>query len=321
MIFDPVLSVMSPLWAAINTVSRKLALPRAHRFDVPVISIGNIVAGGVGKTEIAAYLAEKLVARGKRVVVASRGYGSEWERRGGVAFDAKTAEAQTFPDESLVVLRKARGAMVAVGADRTGVLKRHWNELRPDVILLDDGFQHFRIARDLDVLVHDFNVRWPILRDFPNQFENAAVRIALSDIPKSELKQNPWVRAKYELSSIVNPTDERKPWPQRALVFCGIGNPKRLRDALVAKGVAVEGLRLFRDHKRYTQEDVRALIQWRKGSGGLPLLTTLKDYVKVQRFIPADGFEPHWIEINLKFLEGEDLLWKAVDGVLAVRTS
>src|SRR5438874_11163340 len=121
MIWAPLASAASPLWALTNTVARLAMSGSARRLPAPVISVGNVVAGGVGKTELAALIAARLVSRGHRVVVACRGYGSKWEHSGGIARDAETGLSLGFPDEALVILKKAPGAAVAVGADRKAV--------------------------------------------------------------------------------------------------------------------------------------------------------------------------------------------------------
>ncbi|MBI2604722.1 MAG: tetraacyldisaccharide 4'-kinase [Deltaproteobacteria bacterium] len=306
-----VYSSLSPVWAITNWAARKLLSARAVKLPAPVISVGNIVAGGVGKTEISAAIAARLVAKGKRVAVASRGYGSAWSRGGGVAADLETARALKFPDEAMVILKKARGAAVSVGADRVAVLKKHWEELRPDVVILDDGFQHFRIRRDLDILVHDFSVKWPLLRDMPSYFSRVGVRVALSEVPRM-WRKIPWVRARYHIHGKL---------PSEAMVFCGIGNPSRFTKLLVNAGVNVQGARFFRDHCEYAASDARKLLEWRRRNGDrLPLLTTLKDYVKLWPLLESQGgvagFEPMAVEIGLEFLENEDLLWKAVDATV-----
>lgn len=314
--FEPLLSSVSPFWALTNTVARGLFSGNARRLPKPVISIGNIVAGGVGKTELAAAIAARLIAEGKRVVVASRGYGSTWEKTGGVVSEADAAASLRYPDEAMVILRKAPGVTVAVGANRFDVLTRYWEELRPDVVLLDDGFQHFKLARDLDILVHDFSVKWPILREWPGTLDRVRVRVALSDVPK-QWSRRPWVRARYRLTGTIDGAGKRAALPREALAFCGLGNPTRFRKALTAAGVQLSGFRVFGDHHSYSEHDVRELLKWRARQGpGLPLLTTLKDYVKLAPYTESQGgvggFDPNWVELALDFVENEKLLWDAI---------
>lgn len=331
---DPLPSLLfSPPWAVTNAIARCVLLRSAHRLPCPVISVGNIVAGGVGKTEIAAAIAARLLAQGKRVVVASRGYGSEWERVGGVASEYEQAAALRFPDEALVLLLRAPGVAVAVGANRLAVLMRHWEELTPDVVILDDGYQHFKLARDLDVLVHDFTVRWPILRELPIVFERVPVRIALSNIPqdkKRAIGRTPWVRGAYVLEAAVGARSKEQALPREALAFCGLGNGDRFRRALIAEGVHVTGFRAFRDHMRYGESEARGLLRWQAEQNAatgrqLPLLTTLKDYVKLSPYVESQGgisgFEPLWTRLRLEFLENENVLWQAVEGVFKESTA
>ncbi|MBI3544187.1 MAG: tetraacyldisaccharide 4'-kinase [Deltaproteobacteria bacterium] len=319
--FEPVFSAMSPLWAITNSVARVLLRPGAKRLPCPVVSVGNIVAGGVGKTELVAALAARLVKQGRRVTVASRGYGSRWEREGAVAFDVETAVSHRFPDEAIVLLKKAPGVAVCVGADRHGALTRHWEELHPDVVLLDDGYQHFALARDLDVLVHDFELRWPVLREFPGALSRARVRVALSDVPK-QWRGLPWVRARYRLTGAVDAASRRHELPGEAHAFCGIGNPARFRKSLVAAGTRVTAFKTFRDHAPYSIAQARELARW---AAGKPLLTTLKDYVKLAPFAESQGgvagFEPRWVELSLELIENEQLLWSALDEALQKKPS
>lgn len=315
--FEPVLSCASPLWALTNAAARILLAPCAKRLSKPVISIGNIVAGGVGKTELTCMIAAKLVGQGKRVVVASRGYGSRWAGTGAIAHDTETALSLRFPDEAIVTLKKVPGVAVAVGADRYAVLTRHWEELRPDVIVLDDGFQHFALKRELDIVVHDFSVRWPILRELPGMLNRAGIRVALSDVPQPWSEQAPWVRARYKLAGTIDASGRRGALPPEALVFCGIGNPERFRRSLVAAGVKVVGFRKFRDHAEYGEREARELARWAQSArSGLPVLTTLKDYVKLGPYIASQGgvsgFEPMWVEISIEVIDNEHMLWSCL---------
>lgn len=313
---------MSPLWAVTNTLVRSLTKTRRTQFGVPVISVGNIVAGGVGKTEIAAAIAAHFIARSKRVVIASRGYGSRWEKLGGVAFDYDSALALGFPDESIVILKKVPGVAVAVGADRVSVLKKHWEELNPDLIILDDGFQHFKIARGLDVLVHDFSVRWPILRDLPIVLKKARMRISFSEIPKQWQptgNQTPWIKVRYELFGVHDAAGKVQSLPKQAIAFCGLGNPKRFKRSLEHAGVQLKAFRTFSDHAVYDRNDIDDLVRWIRdqGGNGITVLTTLKDFVKLSRFVESQGgvagFEPMWVGVQIKFLENEKLFWNTLE--------
>ncbi|MEW6057120.1 MAG: tetraacyldisaccharide 4'-kinase [Bdellovibrionota bacterium] len=318
-------SGLSPLWALTNSFARVLSKSRAERLPRPVISVGNIVAGGVGKTEIIRALASRFVEQGRRVVVASRGYGSPWEKTGGVSHDFASGQAHHFPDEANLLLKRIPGISVVVGAKRSAILKRFWEEIDPDIVLLDDGFQHFGLARDLDVLVHDFSIRWPVLRDFPIHLDKARLRVSFSEVPerwKIHRKGcSPWVRAQYRVNGIVDAFDKKMPLPPSALVFCGLGNPHRFREGLKQVKVEVKDFRSFSDHQNYTREDIKKLVQWKKGSTDAALLTSLKDYVKLYPFIESQGgvpgFEPCWVDSSVVFLENEEYFWNTVTQALS----
>lgn len=324
--FAPLLSGVSPLWALTNTVARFFLKSSAKRLPCKVISVGNIVAGGVGKTEIAGVIAARLIARGKRVVVASRGYGSKWQSEGAIALDLENARSLAFPDEALLLLQKVPGLAVAVGAKRHAVLTRNWEELRPDVVILDDGLQHFEIARDLDVLVHDFSVRWPVLRELPRMLVRAPVRVALSEVPERWRSggTTPWIRARYDLKGMVDAHGRQSALPSDAIAFCGLGNPQRFKRALTQAGVRLNGFKTFADHARYGLSEAKDLARWQQ-EAKLPMLTTLKDYVKLSALIGSQGgvagFEPAWVQVKVEFLENESVLWGAIDEALAIGPS
>jgi len=150
------LSRLSPFWALVNGLARPLLSRNAWRAPCPVISVGNVVAGGAGKTEVAAWLAHRASGKGMRPVIVMRGYGRPALSAEGV-WSASAAEARSrgFPDEALVHLLRNPGVPVVVGAQRSEVLQRFWNDLKPTLIILDDGFQHFAMARDREIMVNN----------------------------------------------------------------------------------------------------------------------------------------------------------------------
>lgn len=311
-------AIVSPFWSITNAIARKILAKKAHRFDVPVISIGNVVAGGVGKTEVVIKIAQTLSAQGKRVVVASRGYGSEWSKKGGIAQSFQEASEKKFPDEALVALSKVGALSMAVGADRTKVLLDHWQELKPDVILLDDGFQHFKIARDLDILVHDFSIQNPVLRDMPSYFSKVGARVCFSEVPKLWQKLD-WTRAFYKLDSAFS----KKFHGSEVIAFCGIGNPSRFTNLLQENGIKIVAKKFFKDHKNYTTNDIEALVAMKqkleaKRKNKLTLVTTRKDWVKLPELLTSfSGIDIQIADVELQFTANEAHLFNAIDETLA----
>ncbi len=321
MLFEKTLSSLSPLWALTNTVVRPVLSWNSQKLEKPVISVGNIVAGGTGKTELAIKIAQALIELKKRVVVSQRGYKSLFEITGGISQDYQLASQLKFSDEALVVLRKAPGVQVAVGKNRTNVLRKHWEELSPDVIILDDGFQHFELKRNLDILIHDFNIKFPILRDFPMHFKKVSLQVTLSPVP-TFWKHLDWVEAHYELKGMVNALGQKSPLPKEAFVLCGIGNPERFKASLEEKGVRVKSFCFLPDHYCYSNKKLQKILNWQKQGGGFPLLTTLKDYVKIEKILLSQGkhlnTEIYWIELDFCFTKNEKLFWDRIHESLAV---
>ncbi len=324
-LLSPFGPLISPAWSVLNALARAVRLPRAIKLRCPVISVGNIVSGGVGKTEIASLIARRLSSQGKTVVVACRGYGSKWERTGGFATSYSEALALCFPDEALVLLKTCEqdensGAVkVCVGADRVGTLLRHWETLSPDVVVLDDGLQHFSIARDLDVVVHDFRVRWPLLRDLPSLMARAGARVSFSDVPRL-WRRMPWTVVRYAHRGIAYGSGVRDKMPREVVAFCGIGNPSRFKKSLEEHGVVVRAFQTFPDHHRFSREDVLALFRLADQYDRASLVCTLKDFVKLENMLDADQLKRlAWTPIEIRFIEGEDVFWKPVFESAGVR--
>lgn len=266
---------------------------RSERVDVPVISVGNITTGGTGKTPVVGWLVQELSDRGYRPGILSRGYRS----LDGVA-----------NDEALVLERLCPGTPHVQQRDRVAGARRAIAEFGCDVLVLDDGFQHRRLQRDLDILLIDAAQPWGyghllprgLLREPMSHLWRAdlvcvtrAETDRLSDLPEilMPLKQHRGTDAVSLMS--FEPTrwlcvDGRSlPLSQfqnaRLAAFCGIGNPAAFWKTVQGCGNLV-AQRSFADHHHYTSAELLELDTWRQAVGADWLVTTLKDLVK----IPAD---------------------------------
>lgn len=249
--------LLSRFWLAGVWLDRKLT--RRRRLSKPVISVGGLAMGGVGKTPFVLWLAEWLKGQGVRVGILTRGY----QRKGKspVAFGpGDLAPIELTGDEAQIYL-KSGVASVGIGADR--YLTAKLIEKDVDVFLLDDGFQHWALDRDLDIVLIDpldphagggvFPAGW--LREDFAALERADVVLR----PEKKL---------------LNP-----PPPGRYSAFCGIGNPMSFRQSLESVGIELSEFRVFPDHHRYTLEDLDGL----EG----PLLTTEKDAMNLPPNAPV----------------------------------
>lgn len=271
----------------------RLGWLKQKRLSRPVISIGSVSAGGAGKTPVVIMLAVMLRRRGYAVTVLTRGFGRAPKT---VERVEPYGDATWFGDEP-VLLAQRSGVPVFVGADRysAGLLAEQ-NEAggKIAVHLLDDGFQHRQLARDIDIIlltredVEDAllpagNLREPLsaLReaDVIVVREEEAERLR-SFIPGTSQKKRPvavWViRRRLSLDG-----EGKRSISARPLAFCGIARPKGFTDMLVAEGCRLTETVAFPDHHAYVDQDITRLLQQARQLGADGFVTTEKDAVKL----------------------------------------
>ena len=279
---------LSGLYGAVAGLRRGLyrkGLLRRRRVDRPVVVVGNLVAGGSGKTPLTIALVERLRAAGWTPGVASRGYGRE---------DASTprwVEAGTDPrqggDEPVLIASRT-GLKVRVDADRVAAAKALIAE-GCDIVVCDDGLQHYRLARDLEIEVIDGRRRYgnglllPAgpLREPPERGTGCDFRVLNAgnspDIVAGFGEWPMWLQpgpARPLLGGRAQPLSAFA--GQRVHAVAGIGDPERFFAMLREHGIAVVP-HAFADHHRYDAEDLRF-------GSDLPVLTTEKDAVKCRAF-------------------------------------
>ena len=280
----PVVRPLTPLYRAV-WAARNLAYDRgwarARRLRNPVICVGNISVGGSGKTPLTIRLAELLVARGIGVDVLSRGYG---RRSAVVARVDPAGAAEDFGDEPLLIAQSAQ-VPVYVGASRyaAGALAES-DFAGPRVHLLDDGFQHRQLARDVDIVVlHRDDLKSGLLpagrlRE-PLSALGRAHFLALRE-EDADLEQEMrgrglrqpvlWMRRRVEI-----------PKAGRAVAFCAIGHPEEFFRDLKDGGMAMVATRWWRDHHRYTLGGAAELVELLRQHHADAFVTTAKDFARL----------------------------------------
>ncbi len=297
-----------------------------HALPVPVLCVGNLVAGGTGKTPFVAWLARALRERGRRPGILARGYGGA------------ARPGETLNDEGLV-LRHILGREVPQHqqADRVrGGRRLLADHPEVDVVLLDDGFQHRRLKRDLDIVLLDAtapfgggaHLPYGRLRESPAALARAGAVV----ITRSELLTPPQIdhlRARLKVltqapvacarthalgwsgSFGVRPADALH---GHSVFLCsGIGNPRALERFVETLGVHVQGHMRLADHQAVGPEALVALAAQARAAGAATLLLTRKDAVKYEQL--PDGVSV--LDVETRLVEGEDALWERIHSALA----
>jgi tetraacyldisaccharide 4'-kinase len=256
-----------------------------ERLTWPVVSIGNLSVGGAGKTPFVVCLGKLLEAAGFHPDVLSRGYGRS---DGGVERVTSQGDAQRFGDEPLWIARST-GLPVYVGASRfhAGRLAEAENPRQTlGVHLLDDGFQHRRLARDLDiVLIHRSDLTQRLL-------PAGRLREPLSSLRRADVLVLREEDAGLEHALHGYTGNECRSWKirrcltlnrpvKRAIAFCGIARPAEFFENLRAIGSGMLDQVRFRDHHRYTPADIEHLAELGSSLGCDAFVTTDKDHVKL----------------------------------------
>jgi tetraacyldisaccharide 4'-kinase len=284
----PLLLPLVPLYRLALAVRERSPRP-VHRLHFPVISIGNLSTGGSGKTPLVIALARALQQRGFAVDVLSRGYG----RRSTVAarVDSSGAPAE-FGDEPLLIAQST-GLPVYVAPQRfdAGLLAESDPSIAtplPRVHLLDDGFQHRQLHRDVNILLfnrEDWSGRLlPAgnLREPRSAIRRATILAIPTDDPafEADLLACGWSGPLWRLRRVMEIPAVRGP----VAAFCGIARPVQFFAGLESSGVRLAFRRAFRDHHHYTAADLQRLAADALAAGATALLTTEKDSVRLGAF-------------------------------------
>jgi len=286
--------------AAVRMRNHRFDKGEAHKLPVPVISVGNLTTGGSGKTPLVAAIARELLSKGHRVAVLSRGYRRDNDKPFVLVSDGAREHATAFEagDEPVELARTVPGLAVAVGADRYRVGLSLLEKLGPHLMLLDDGFQHRSLARDLDLLCFDASEpvgAWTLLpvgrlREPLGNAKRADAVIVTGrrDGPlPAEIAQRPSFRATTRISGFARCDEVAEPLLADAFhevpvaLAAGVARPERVRESLDATVVRTS---YRRDHHRWRADEVEALMDASKGDGARALLVTGKDAVKMDGF-------------------------------------
>ena len=297
-----------------------------HRVGVPVVSVGNLTLGGTGKTPMVEFLARWFRDHDQRVTIVSRGYG---------------AEAGSRNDEALELEQKLPDVPHLQNPDRVAAAETAIEEFETELILLDDGFQHRRIARDLDLVMIDALEPDGLGHVFPRgtlreplaglaradivalsraDMVDAAERQRIRERLQTYAASASWIEVAHRPIGLLSSTGETTSFDslsgRNVAAACGIGNPQAFRHTLDTCGMNVTAMREFADHHNYTREDVQSLSDWAGQLEVAAVLCTHKDLVKLR--IDQLGGKPLWaLSIGLEILSGHEALEKKLNRLIA----
>ena len=291
--------MLSSLYAAIARRRRERYAARPElrqRLRVPVISVGNLAVGGRGKTPIVATIARMLLDMGERPAILSRGYGRARSEAGVVIVrDAAGIRAglDAAGDEPLMLARQLPGVCVLTCADRYRAGTVAEQQLGATVHVLDDGFQHLQLDRDIDlVIVGREDIAHPVTLPGGRLREPLDTLVAADAVLAEEGVMIDAAGLDLPLYRIRRETPaDRGAAPADAggrpvLAVAGIASPGRFFSDVRAAGWSVAGTMVFRDHHRFTAKDLERIVSSAREAGAATIVTTEKDYVRLLPFEP-----------------------------------
>ena len=308
--------IFSPLYAGIMRLRawmyRRGILFRQERFPVVVVSIGNLTLGGTGKTPLVMYVTRRLLGMGRSPAILSRGYGGKAKGAVNVVTDGKTIAltAAEAGDEPLLLAESLPGVPILVGPKRVPLGRAAIDRFPVDTLVLDDGFQHLAVARDLDLVLFSARSLLGNGRVFPGgplrepvaalhrahafvitgvDGENRGAAETFKGRLMAAFPGKPVFMGEYLPSALVHSEhghplaiDKGRHLPLHG--FAGIANPDSFRRTLEQGGFLLTGFTSFQDHHTYSATDVAELVAAARARKGVALITTEKDYVKLAPF-------------------------------------
>lgn len=297
------LSLLYGLIANLLRLSYVWGWRKAWRAPVPVVVVGNLTAGGNGKTPVVIWLVQTLQQRGLRIGVVSRGYGGRSERYP-LVIDAQTTTAEAG-DEPVLIYQRT-GAAVAVAPRRRDAVEALLASADVDVIITDDGLQHYALARDIEVVVIDgerrFGNGWWLPAGPMRERSRRLKSVTAAIVNGGEARPGELPMRLIPGAAVNLQTGERKPVAQfnKVVAMAGIGHPPRFFNTLRQQGVAPLREIAFADHQDYSAAQLRALTQPDE-----TLLMTEKDAVKARAFAASNWW---YLPVEAELTGAEPLL-------------
>ena len=322
---------------------------KAKVLDPKIISVGNIAAGGTGKTPFVELIAEYLLRKNKFVVVVCKGYKREADDikvvETGFKNEKHQLNTENLGDEALMLLenlseKELGGGLLVVGDDKTKAAKFASTKFKPEILIIDDGFQHRKLFRDLDIVVLNpdgdkllipaGNLREPLKNQ--KRAHLLVINNKFDILPVNENRKNkPQVICSYVFEGFKGIKGDILPKEKvtNATVFCGIGEPGSFKVLLNGLNVKIDEFIVFPDHHNFTNVDLEKIMNSFKKNGSTHFITTQKDFVRLKNselVLKAKSentyknllynFPLYFAKIKMQIDQNGEYLFKEIDNLL-----
>lgn len=336
----------SLLWEAIHSFRRfayRIEMFSSKKFKVPVISVGNLSFGGTNKTPFTLFLSNLLKKENKKVAVLMRGYKGKLENEGGLLNKSSVKKPVCdFGDEAILLINGNSDLDIIVGKKRSRNLEKFYNQINSDVVLLDDGFQHLAIKRDLDIVLLDSTMdilkykTFPVgyLREGFGALSDADVivytrcdQVDLDKLTSLKSKISPFLRrGVIHVETALTPlgifNDKRQLVldlsslkGKTVFAFCGIANPKTFFSSLEKLGAIVEKEFIFKDHHFFSDKELASMLKEGESKDTI-FLTTEKDFVRISETFKNGRI--FYLGAEIKVLKGFEELERKIKSLLYI---
>jgi len=313
---------------------------KQRSFQVPIISVGNLTFGGTGKTPFTLWLSDYLYkTKNKKVMILTRGYKGRLENSSGLLYSGKkiNPDAGDYGDEALLFARRLKDATIVVGKKRSENLSFYFPKVEPDVVLLEDGHQHIKIKRKLNIVL--FDALMPLSRykvaplgymreGFQALKDADLVVIGRADLATpskmSKLKNllfphlpvgihiaeiafrpNGFYNSAFDLVFSLEQIRNRK-----VICVAGVANPQSFYKLLEDLGAEILVTESFPDHHFFKADEINALLSYAKNEDAL-IVTTEKDIVRIKKIVNDESIV--FLEVDIYFLSGEKETKQIID--------
>ncbi len=343
------LSILFRIGVGFRNFMYNSGIIKAKILEPKIISVGNIAAGGTGKTPFVELITEYLLKNNKFVVVVSKGYKREFDDikvvETGFKNEKHELNTENFGDEALMLLenlseRGLEGGLLVVSDNKTKAAKFAATKFKPEIIIIDDGFQHRKIFRDLDIVILNPGTDKHIipagnLREPLKNFRRANLIVINNKFEKFPVNENrknmPQVICSYVFEGFrgIGGNTITKEIVKSAIVFCGIGEPNSFRVLLNELNVKIDEFIIFPDHHNFTNDELEKLMNSFKKYASSHIITTQKDFVRIKNselVLKAKSQNTHknllynfplyFTKIKMQIDNNSEYLYKEIDNLL-----